>query len=195
MRKRGHRERGIISRHCEYCGKLFDLPHYGIRMGVRFCSNGCARLGSRKPVDERFDARWIPEPNSGCWLWTGKTVLGYGMFWIDQYNLIPAHRFSWQREVGPIPEGLDIDHLCRVRACINPRHLEPVTRKVNILRGEGACAKHARQTHCKRGHELIPENVYNYGTTRNCKPCAIQRSNDRYARIKAQGGGPFLQNQ
>ena len=70
-----------------------------------------------------------------------------------------AHRVAYEKAYGPIPEGLVIDHLCRNGLCVNPEHLEAVTRKENILRGEGACAQNARKTHCKRGHELIPENL------------------------------------
>jgi hypothetical protein len=74
----------------------------------------------------------------GCWLWTGaKHALGYGQQRID-WRIVPAHRFSYELLVGPIPEGLQIDHLCRVPSCVRPSHLEPVTHRENGLRGIAA---------------------------------------------------------
>jgi len=81
------------------------------------------------------------------------------------------HRGIYELVFGPIPEGLEIDHLCRRRACLNPVHLEAVTTKVNLLRGEGACARNARKTHCKRGHPLSGENVVIVPKGRHCRAC------------------------
>ena len=110
----------------------------------------------------RFEAKVSPEPNSGCWLWTGcLTTGGYGMLQLDG-GRIPkyAHRLAYEHHVGLIPEGLQIDHLCRVRSCVNPSHLEPVTQRENGLRGESMAAQQARQTHCIHGHEFTQENTY-----------------------------------
>ena len=87
-----------------------------------------------------------------CWLWTGgKSVGGYGVIMICGKNK-RAHRVSYEAFAGPIPEGLELDHLCRNRACVNPAHLEPVTGLVNIRRGNGFAARNARKTRCIHGH-------------------------------------------
>lgn len=83
----------------------------------------------------------------------------------------PAHRVAYELFVGPIPEGLTLDHLCRVRHCVNPLHLEPVTRGENTRRNDSAPSQNARKTHCIRGHALIPENLYPRKYGRQCKLC------------------------
>lgn len=93
---------------------------------------------------------------------------GYGRQW-DGRQMALAHRLVYEREVGPIPEGLQIDHLCRNRACVNPAHLEPVTQRVNILRGESVSAQHARRTHCLHGHPL--DGAYSTTHVRYCRTC------------------------
>ena len=99
------------------------------------------------------------DKSESCWLWTGGLVKGgYG-----QYNLEgrcrQAHRLAYELAVGPIPDGLVIDHLCKNPRCVNPEHLEPVTRGENVLRGVGPTAENARKSECKRGHPLTPENL------------------------------------
>ena len=98
--------------------------------------------------------------SSACWLWPGAlTGGGYGhRWWHGKTNRV--HRVAYELSVGPITKGLQLDHLCRNRPCFNPRHLEPVTRRENILRGESPAALNARKTHCKRGHEFTEENTY-----------------------------------
>lgn len=83
-----------------------------------------------------------------------------------------AHIVSWQNVNGPVPEGLQLDHLCRVRNCVNPDHLEPVTQKVNILRGDSFSARKSRQTHCIHGHEFTAGNTYDDRGGRKCRTCA-----------------------
>ena len=100
-----------------------------------------------------------PEPNTGCWLWTGTAFrLGYGSAW-DGIRLRSAHRLIYEELRGKIPEGLGLDHKCRVRCCVNPDHLEAVTRRVNVLRGRGPTALNAVKTHCCRGHEFTAGNT------------------------------------
>jgi hypothetical protein len=133
-------------------------------------------------VPERATARkklyYVVAPN-GCWEWQGSLVDGYGVVCgTGPYSSlrIYAHRYMYERERGPIPEGLEIDHLCRNRKCINPAHLEAVTHRENMLRGDSFSARHAKQTHCLRGHELTPENVYNWRRQRHCRKCCAIRT-------------------
>src|SRR3954464_9159650 len=98
-----------------------------------------------------FEAH-IESAPGGCWLWTKSinTRTGYGQIKVSGC-LLQVHPWSYRFHVGEIPEGLVLDHLCRVRACVNPYHLEPVTHRVNILRGEGPAAVNARKIRCVRG--------------------------------------------
>lgn len=113
---------------------------------------------------------------SGCWLWTGLvTKRGYGMFSVAK-RLYTPHRVSYREFKGPIEIGNEIDHLCRVRRCVNPEHLESVTKRENILRGESFSAKNARKTHCKQGHPYAGENLMHHNGQRMCRTCRIKSS-------------------
>jgi len=120
-----------------------------------------------------------------CVIWEGPTItthkITYGR--LKGKKLILAHRISYQKQYGPIPENLVIDHLCRNGLCINPYHLEAISNKENILRGEGACAKNARLTHCKNGHEFNDENTRIRITgkirRRICKVCEREYNKNR----------------
>lgn len=92
-----------------------------------------------------------------CWVWDGAIQgAGYGTAWDKRIRKIKlAHRLVYELLVGPIPDGLTLDHLCRNRACVNPEHLEPVSMKENVLRGISPSAQKARQVLCIRGHELV----------------------------------------
>ena len=92
-----------------------------------------------------------------------------------------AHRAIYEAMIGPIPHGLFLDHICRNRACVNPWHCEPVTNRENILRGCGVTASLAKQTHCKRGHELSGSNL-NDADGRNCRTCQAMRGAAWYSR-------------
>lgn len=82
-----------------------------------------------------------------------------------------VHRVVWTLWRKPIPQGLTIDHLCRNKGCANPRHLEPVAHRENVLRGVSPAARHAQKIHCTNGHEFTPENTYRYGGGRFCRAC------------------------
>lgn len=127
----------------------------------------------RHPGTE-WDRFWAKVNAAGvCWEWTGWKSKGYGAFRTPTKHHVSAHRWSWEHLVGPIPVGLDLDHLCRNKRCVNPDHLEPVTRKVNLLRGWGYAGRYARATECKHGHAFTPENTrIKPNGCRACRKCA-----------------------
>lgn len=117
----------------------------------------------------------------GCWEWSGTMRPdGYGVVWVAG-RLVRAHRFFYEHHVGPIPDGLVLDHLCRNRRCVNPSHLEPVTHRENVMRGISPFAARSQQTHCKWGHELTGEGLYIHPQrgTRMCRTCMIAKARDR----------------
>lgn len=138
---------------------------------------------SRLP--ERFWDKVHPEPNTGCWLWAGSSRgLGYGGFRF-RGRIVFAHRVMYEELIGPVGAGLDLDHLCRQRMCVSPAHLEPVSRRENVMRGLGLAAANARKVACHHGHPYTVENTY-FDTTggRECRRCR-QASRDRYKARRA----------
>lgn len=137
---------------------------------------------------ERFEKYCMPEPNTGCWLWAGYAdAKGYGYMRAGNTAVgrrtVSAHRFSYIVHKGQIPDGLVIDHLCKVTSCCNPDHLEAVTTIENVLRSDSPSAKKARQKACKRGHLFTQENTYIPPEGgRACRTC--QRAWDRARRGK-----------
>lgn len=139
-------------------------------------------------IDEllaRMETKFIPEPNSGCWLWDGSTNShGYGMINLMGRPML-AHRVAYEFLKGPIQRGLVVDHKCRTRCCINPDHLEPVTMAENTRRGHGptlTVIRRAKQTQCKNGHPLTSES---WG--RVCKICRLVSKRRFNAKIPKRG--------
>lgn len=140
--------------------------------------------------------RNIIEAPSGCWIWMGRLDKdGYGRTHVGSItagNLRTraAHRVVYEEYVGSIPEGLQIDHLCRIRRCVNPRHLQPVTSRINTLRGNSVGAT-ARQTgHCKRLHPLSGDNLMLTDRGhRHCKTCQRMKQRE-WQRAHAKGPRP-----
>ena len=112
----------------------------------------------------------VTHDGSGCWVWkANRHYLGYGRIQVEGSSRY-AHRVSYELFVGPIPEGLTIDHLCRNRSCVNPKHLEPVTHAEDMARSAPAT-----KTHCKNGHPLSGPNLYVNATSgrRQCRACMV----------------------
>ena len=121
--------------------------------------------------------------DDSCWLWTRGKNLGYGLTTIRYQNLL-AHRVAYELLVGQIPDGLQVDHLCRVRACCNPAHLEPVTAAENMRRS----GPYSRKTHCPHGHAYDEQNTYHRadGHGRQCRACvlALQKQTQQEKRAR-----------
>ncbi len=139
--------------------------------------------------DREAQARfWMRVTREHCWLWTGETAgNGYGRVKIGGQNLA-AHRLAYEWLVGPIPDGLEIDHLCSVRNCVNPTHLEAVTHKENTMRGNTITAAAAAKTHCLRGHELAGSNLVPSALRRGRRDCLICSRNRAAARRAKRRG-------
>lgn len=138
------------------------------------------------PVMDRIALWTRKDEGSGCWVWTGRTRGSrggeYGDLVIDGRR-VAAHRAAYEAAVGPIPDGLVIDHLCRNRLCCNPEHLEPVTPRVNVLRGDTIVARNAAKTHCQRGHAFDEANtIRTPDNRRRCRECKRQADVARYRR-------------
>ena len=162
-----------------------------------FCGTHYARLrkhgsvditrpGGRRKTDQAILFWSHVNKTDTCWIWTAyRDKDGYGRFGNPN---IPAHRWAYQSLNGPIPNGLTLDHLCRVPACVNPAHLEPVSSRLNTLRGIGISANNATKTHCKNGHEFNATNTrITVDGTRRCRICA----RDEMRRRRSSANGPL----
>jgi hypothetical protein len=171
----------IEAKHRGRCGKHYRLL---LLQGERLVE----RAGT--PAEERFWGKVNkdgPTPLYGkvpgqCWQWTGGTICrGYGQFYVTRMSRTPSHRYAWEALRSPIPDGLTIDHLCRNKLCVNPDHMEVVTRGENTLRAVDIGAQNRNKTRCIKGHEFSPENTrITPAGRRRCRTC--DRDNERARR-------------
>lgn len=151
-------------------------------------------MGQIIPTMERLERHIRREP-SGCWIWTahlnkdGYGTTSDGLRSDGTFRRLSAHRLMYELLVGSVPDGLQLDHLCRVRSCCNPSHLEPVTCRENLMRGINQVARMAAQTHCIRGHPFDEANTYRPAKGgRACRACA--RIRGRISDAKRNGSCP-----
>lgn len=159
---------------------------------------GLKRRIRKQSLKSRFESKI--EIKDGHWMWRGTINKsgGYGAFWIRGKSF-PAHRVAYTLKHRFIPEGMVLDHVCRVPNCVNPDHLEPVTQQENMWRGVSIQAKNHVKTHCKRGHFLGGANLYSYKDAkgrpvRACNACMMIRQQKKYRKIreaKIASGAPM----
>lgn len=139
----------------------------------------------RTPFERAIDKFTIGD---GCWEWTAATFRGYGQMGGIGRSTLKAHRVVYEQFRGPIPAGLDLDHLCRNRACVRPSHLEPVTRRENLLRGETFLARNVAKVACLHGHPFDQRNTgrTHNGTRRYCRTCLRNRAQIRRHHILSE---------
>lgn len=139
----------------------------------RFLPGHNSRLQQKSPVELRFWAKIGKVNTEQCWVWqASKYNRGYGCFTITSHNQVSAHRYSYQLLRGPIPAGLELDHLCRNTSCVNPWHLEAVTHQVNMQRGDGVARENFQKATCKNGHPYDVRYTRKDGRVeRFCRQC------------------------
>ena len=145
----------------------------------RLYKRGTTEPAPRFTIDERFDMK-VDKSSGGCWIWTGARFdTGYGAF-NARTRVVSAHRFAYERVHGKQPSDMHLDHLCRVRECCNPDHLELVTPRENSMRGDAPTVVLHRADVCRRGHSLVGAYVRKDTGHRMCRTCAqIRRKKAR----------------
>lgn len=168
--------RTTIQRICEHCGSPYQAFPWANR---KYCSRACGTEARHIPIEKRFLS--FVKKTAQCWIWQGtRNRGGYGQFTINKKG-IAAHRFAYTFYVGTIPEGLQLDHLCRNTSCVNPSHLEPVTQVENIRRSEGISVQLAKRTKCSKGHDFTGR----HRGYRRCLVCHREAESAHYHRRTA----------
>jgi hypothetical protein len=177
--ERPHKSGALCSMHYQRLLRYGDPAIKKHPVGVPETERFWMKVVKAGPVSE-----WRPRLGP-CWIWIGSSNReGYGNFWAQTGRCVKAHRWAYEKLVGPIPEGLYIDHLCHRPGCVNPAHLEPVTNGENVRRGN----HWARTiTHCPSGHPYDEANVYIERGRRRCRTCRRERQQrrDRRRRLDA----------
>lgn len=139
----------------------------------------------QRPAEERF---WEKVDAADCWEYRGAIKdNGYGNFCPHRSRTMLAHRFAWETLVGPIPEGMTLDHMCLNRRCVNPDHLRVMSARENTLAGHSEAALNARKTRCANGHELAGKNLrIRADGSRACRLCCRRWNREAKARRKAE---------
>lgn len=167
------------------CGRKTKARGYCHRHYEALRRNGLMKKVRISDPAERVTS-YIDMTADGCWIWTGARSTGnYGRIFFGG-RVLQAHRVVYQLHRGPIPEGLELDHICHTadtscpggescphRPCVNPDHLQPVTGRENKVRGRSPAAKYAANTHCPQGHPFSPENTYIWRSSRICRTCRV----------------------
>ena len=179
---------------CKACGvELVRRP--GERDAQWASRRACSvRHANYRPDAERFVEKYTVNPETGCWEWTAKiNQQGYGIFILAMTGrrYVNAHRFALILAGVDIPDGLVVDHLCRVRHCVNPEHLQVTTNRTNLLRGVGWSGLNFRRTHCVHGHRFDEANTIvrkrsNGAMRRFCRECNNARERARRAARRAE---------
>lgn len=172
---------------CIHCQNEYNRAH-SLKRALAKCHPAVLKAFSAAPI-ERL-RKFAPKVafTKTCWLWRGNKHpdSGYARIWFDRHDDRLAHRVAFEWARGAIPDGLVLDHICRVRHCVNPDHLEPVTSGENVLRGISASAINARKTHCLRGHEFTRENTWTSRRgERHCRECTRARKRLYRQAVKA----------
>ncbi|MEU0831252.1 HNH endonuclease signature motif containing protein [Streptomyces sp. NPDC005969] len=169
----------------EGCGGSLKASGLCNKHYLRLKRHGSPRGGGPQRYPNDQERLWSQvERTPGCWLWTGSTTQGYGYVqWQGARRRV--HRVVYELLVGPITEGTELDHLCRIRHCCNPAHLEAVTRRVNNARGLSPTAKNRRKTHCPAGHEYDIRLERRGGVERRCSRCEKAKRRARTEREAA----------
>jgi hypothetical protein len=150
-----------------------------------------------RPLIDRLLAKVNVDPDTGCWIWNGYRAVGYGQIRRGRRgtSLVGTHVAAYEHFVGPVPDGLELDHLCKTPPCCNPRHLEAVTHAENLRRsdipsagGRAMGAIQKAKTQCPKGHEYTDGNTIICQGKRVCRACKNRRASERYIRIRESKG-------
>ena len=145
-------------------------------------------LKDHTPARQRWKTNYAIDERTGCWNWLGPFSRAYGFVQDGAHKRYQAHRFVYEQVIGPIPADLELDHKCRNTHCVNPKHLEPTTHRINVQRGD-AGIRNAEKTVCDHGHEFTPENTIIRKDTgyRQCRACLRRTTREAMRRRRAKG--------